>query len=92
MHLEGKIHQGFLKLKNEVETLRIRLEIIDQKMDRDKEKKETTAIKQEGNEEPASAVQPPEDDRPRDHSHSKKKKHKEHKEHKHKDKDRRDSR
>lgn len=27
-HLEGKIHQGFLKLRHEVETLRIRLEIL----------------------------------------------------------------
>jgi hypothetical protein len=38
MHLEGKIHQGFLKLRTEIETLRIRLEIINQKLGKDKEK------------------------------------------------------
>lgn len=27
-HLEGKIHQGFLKLRHEIETLKIRLEIL----------------------------------------------------------------
>jgi len=25
MHLEGKIHQGFLRLRTEIETLKIRL-------------------------------------------------------------------
>lgn len=27
-HLEGKIHQGFLKLRHEVEILKIRLEVL----------------------------------------------------------------
>ena len=30
MHLEGKIHQGFLKLRHEVETLKVRLELLNQ--------------------------------------------------------------
>lgn len=29
-HLQGKIHQGFLKLRHEVETLKVRLEILNQ--------------------------------------------------------------
>jgi hypothetical protein len=41
MHLEGKIHQGFLKLRTEIETLRIRLEIVQQKLDKGKEKDKT---------------------------------------------------
>jgi hypothetical protein len=28
MHLEGKIHQGFLRLRHEIDTLRIRLDIL----------------------------------------------------------------
>jgi len=40
MHLEGKIHQGFLRLRQEIETLRIRLEIIDQKLGISKDSKE----------------------------------------------------
>jgi hypothetical protein len=38
MHLEGKIHQGFLKLRTEIETLKIRLEILQQKIDKEKGK------------------------------------------------------
>jgi hypothetical protein len=38
MHLEGKIHQGFLRLRTEIETLKIRLEIINQRLDKGKEK------------------------------------------------------
>ncbi len=38
MHLEGKIHQGFLKLRTEIETLKIRLEIAQAKIDKNKEK------------------------------------------------------
>lgn len=38
MHLEGKIHQGFLKLRTEIETLKIRLEIVQQKIDKEKGK------------------------------------------------------
>ena len=36
MHLEGKIHQGFLKLRTEIETLKIRLEIIQQKIEKNR--------------------------------------------------------
>ena len=38
MHLEGKIHQGFLRLRTEIDTLKIRLEIINQKIEKIKEK------------------------------------------------------
>ena len=40
MHLEGKIHQGFLRLRTEIETLKIRLEILQQKLDKNKDNKE----------------------------------------------------
>jgi hypothetical protein len=38
MHLEGKIHQGFLRLRTEIDTLKIRLEILNQKIEKIKEK------------------------------------------------------
>ncbi len=44
MHLEGKIHQGFLRLRTEIETLKIRLEIIQSRLDKDKEKNKPAAI------------------------------------------------
>lgn len=44
MHLEGKIHQGFLRLRTEIDTLRIRLEFVQQALDKDKEKNKPLAI------------------------------------------------
>lgn len=46
MHLEGKIHQGFLRLRTEIETLIIRLEIVQQKIDVEREKNKLLAISQ----------------------------------------------
>lgn len=50
MHLEGKIHQGFLKLRTEIETLKIRLEIVQQKIDKSKEKDKTEKDKEKDKE------------------------------------------
>lgn len=44
MHLEGKIHQGFLRLRTEIDTLKIRLEFVQQALDKNKEKNKPPAI------------------------------------------------
>ena len=49
MHLEGKIHQGFLKLRTEIDTLKIRLEIVQQKIDKERELNKHLPITQNEN-------------------------------------------
>lgn len=58
MHLEGKIHQGFLRLRTEIDTLRIRLEFVQQAVDKEKEKNKPPAIAPDPTQQPTEVKHP----------------------------------